>query len=245
MYGDCFRQFDGRIVLGGGNHHFHKLVIFYIEVDEHFVIFIKGSQRDGLRRSVDIIADVVSGPGDSSVERGTDIAVAEVGACRIQFGFRVTDGCLHFLCGRLGLQYLYLADGSTFGGFFHPLVIAAGIVELRFGGFKCRLGLGYIILISVGLDHEDEFSLLHFAAGHQVGGPEITVYPGHQIDGQFRTQITGIVFCQRNVFYFRCCHADGRGGCFRRLLFPFARCQHKDRQGDQGDSDRCFHICVF
>ena len=45
-----------------------------------------------------------------------------------------------------------------------------------------------------------------------------------------------------NIFNLRCCYADGRGWHFCRLLFPFAGCQQKERQGDQGDFSCCIHI---
>ena len=179
MYGDCFGKFHGGVVLGGCDHHLHKLVVLDVEVYIHQVVFIQGCQCDRLGRSVYIVTDIVTGSGDPSVERGADIAIAQIGPGGVQSGFRITYGGFHFGYGRLGLQDLDLADGPAFCRFFHPLVIAAGVIELRFGGFECRLCLCHIIFISIGFDHEDQISFFHFAACYQVRGLKITVYPGH------------------------------------------------------------------
>ena len=72
------------------------MVVGNIKIGVHAVVFIDRSQSDRLCGSADIAAHIVKRAADSSVERGTDIAIAQIGVCSIQSGFGIADCCSGF-----------------------------------------------------------------------------------------------------------------------------------------------------
>ena len=152
------------------HQHGEPLVVCYIEVRVQMVVFVDGCQCDGLHAAAYIASGIHQVTAYGAVEGGTDGAVAQIGACRVQGCFRIAHcslrGCHVGLC----LQHLYTAYSIAFHGLLHTCVVVLGVFQVGAGSVEFCFCLPHIVLIDCRFDDKKYLSLAYPAAGSVSDG---------------------------------------------------------------------------